>query len=628
MNNSSKENEKLKKSTQMKSPIMNQTAWSSLDPKNVKTAGEFGRRITQIIENNLLKVDVQKTFLERLQKRTDVSGLLGYGNFINALVWLSYQTGHEQLRKLKEKLIADIIATQDAEGYIGILRDKSLHIRALWDMHERGYLIHGLVEDFRYFGNKPSLNAAIKLADHMLAGFEKDPTLRPNMTDGDPSLPHLDFIPFPATNLGCDFAMLELTKVTGDARYRDFAVNFLKLKEYSPKIECGPSSLGNHAYTQLGHCLAQLNLFSMTGEEALLETTRKTLEFLLKEEGMVITATCSEAECWHQTQSGLQNLGETCTGFYLNQFMEALLRLEGKSLYGDIMERSIHNAMFAAISPDGRRNRYHTPFDGKRHYDKNGDTFCCHNNFRRFMSRLSSWIYYLTPDGVAVNLYNSSSGKMMLTCGTGLEISQETDYPTSGNIRLVLSPAVEKEFTLRLRIPRWCRQGKVRLNGAEAKDAPGGDFYQIRRLWKKGDVVELELEMQYRWVRGRQSQVGRVAIMHGPKVFTLNPERTPKLSSHPDFEPRLVMVDPDRPVEVVPDEHVRPGGVAAIVQGWGSGDQNFWPHLERVPTTLSEFPDPDGEGIYFVVPDLKSDKIGDDELMGSKAKGNPPCCHP
>ena len=244
------------------------------------------------------------------------------------------------------------------------------------------------------------------------------------------------------------------------------------------------------------------------------------------------------------------------------------------------------------------------------------------------MSRLSSWIYYLTPDGVAVNLYNSSSGKMMLTCGTGLEISQETDYPTSGNIRLVLSPAVEKEFTLRLRSPRWCRQGKVRLNGAEAKDAPGGDFYQIRRLWKKGDVVELELEMQYRWVRGRQSQVGRVAIMHGPKVFTLNPERTPKLSSHPDFEPRLVMVDPDRPVEVVPDEHVRPGGVAAIVQGWGSGDQNFWPHLERVPTTLSEFPDPDGEGIYFVVPDLKSDKIGDDELMGSKAKGNPPCCHP
>ena len=620
---------------------MNQTAWSSLDPKNVTTAGEFGRRISQIIENNLLKVDVQKTFLDRIQKREDVAGYLGIGNFINALVWLSYQTGHEQLLELKEKFIADTIATQDAEGYIGIMRDKSLYIRALWDMHERAYIIHGLLEDFRFFGNKPSLNAAIKLADHMLAGFEQDPNLRPDMTDQGTSLPtklrfdapespqspdvtgqdtarpRLDFIPFPATNLAFDFVLLELTKVTGDDRYRDFVVNFLKLKEYAPKIECGPSSLGNHAYTQLGHCLAQLNLFSTTGEESLLEPTRKILEFLLKEEGMVITATCSEAECWHQTQSGLQNLGETCTGFYLNQFLETLLRMEGKSLYGDIMERSIHNAMFAAISPDGRRNRYHTPFDGKRHYDRNGDTFCCHNNFRRFMSRLSTWIYYITPDGVAVNLYNSSSGKMTLTCGTELEISQETDYPTSGNVRLVLNPAVEKEFTLRLRIPRWCRQGKVRLNGSEAKDAPGGDFYQIRRLWKKGDVVELEMEMQYRWVRGRQSQVGRVAIMHGPKVFTLNPARTPKLSSHPDFEPRLTMVDPDRPVEVVPDEHVRPGGVAAIVQGWEAGDQSFWPHLDRIPATLSEFPDADGESIYFVVPDLKSDKIEDDELMGS-----------
>lgn len=600
---------------------MEATAWSPIDIQNVKAGGEFGRRIGKAIENNILQVDIPNSFLEKFRNREE-GGYLALGKFIDAMVWLAYQTGHEKLIKTKDETIAALLATQDADGYIGIIRDKSRRIRALWDLHERSYLILGLTADYTHFGKKESLAAAKKLADHILADFEKDPGLRPDQSDLPPSVPgRLEFIPFTATNLGFDFALLELTKATGDNRYRDFVVNFLKLKEFNPRIECGPSSLANHSYSHLGHCLAQLNLYLTKKEDVLLEATKNVLRFMLEDDGMLITGTCSEGECWHQTQSGLQNTAETCGGFYGIQVMEAMLRIEGKSLYGDVMERAIYNAMFAAVSPDGRWARYHTPFDGKREYDMNNkDTFCCPNNLRRFMSRLTSWIYYSTPDGVAVNLYNSSSAQIPLPGGVTVELIQETDYPTSGRVRIQVNPSSESEFTLRLRIPRWCRGGTVRINGAGAAEAPGGDFYAIRREWRKGDVVELDLPMPWRFVRGRKVQMGRAAVMRGPSLYTLNPERNPHLSSHPKFEARQIMVDPAKPVESVPDEAQRPGGVAAVVKTWGPGPHNFWPHLKRVDTTLTEFPDPAGEGIYLVVPDLKAEQLVDDELMSGKAQ--------
>lgn len=591
--------------------------WSTPDIRSIKPAGEFGRRILQIIEGNLLQVDVQQSFLSRFQNRAG-QGYMGFGKFIDAMVWLAFQTGHEPLTREKDRIIATLLATQDPDGYIGIVRDPLRRTRELWDLHERSYLILALANDFRFFGKQESLAAAQKMADRILEDFTRDPALRPDTTDNPDSIPN-DFIPFTATNLGLDFALLELSKISGNPRYRGFVVDFLKIREFNPPIACGPSSLSNHAYSHIGHCLAQLNLYATTRDEALLSPSRKTLDFLLHDDGMLITGSCSEGECWHQTQSGLQNTAETCTGFYGLQLMDAMLRISGESLYGDLMERAIYNAMFAAVSPDGRWSRYHTPFDGTRHYDEvNRDTFCCPNNFRRFMSRLAGWIYYLTPDGVAVNLYSSSRARLPLPGGASLDIFQETDYPTSGHIRLHIDPSMPSEFTLHLRIPRWCTNGTIRINGGEPQPVPAGNFFRITRWWNQEDVVDLDLPMAFRWVRGRKAQAGRAAIMRGPSIYTLNPTRNPHLGSHPFFEVRQIQADPALPVAPAPDDSIRPGGTAAIVNTWEPGPQKFWPHLPRVPTTLTEFPDPDGQGIYFLVPNAKAGQLVDDELFAGK----------
>jgi DUF1680 family protein len=338
-----------------------------------------------------------------------------------------------------------------------------------------------------------------------------------------------------------------------------------------------------------------------------------------KDNGMLVTGSCSEGECWHDTQSGLQNTSETCMAAYLARIMDAMLRLEGESLYGDIMERDIYNALFAATSPEGHRSRYFTPFDGKRTYDLHGNRFCCANNNKRFLGDLRGWMYYHTADGVAVNLYNASTASMKVGPDVSLRIEQQTDYPTSGNVRLRIDPSEPASFAVKLRIPRWCDTAAVSVNGETPTHAPGGQFYALRRTWKPGDVIELTMPMQWRLVRGRRSQAGRAAVLRGPVIFTLNPARNQTISGQAAFEPRQLMINPLELEAPVPDNSVRPGGVSCSVKAWPPGPYNFWPFIPRVPLMLTEYPDAGGQAIYFMVPDEYASSLVEDELIDRPA---------
>ena len=126
-------------------------------------------------------------------------------------------------------------------------------------------------------------------------------------------------------------------------------------------------------------------------------------------------------------------MSESCATAYLTRMLDRLLRAEGDSRYGDMMERAVYNALFAAQSPDGRQLRYFSPLEGKRvYFDR--DTFCCPNNFRRIMAELPMMIYYRMGKGLAVNLYTASTAKMDLGDGLSLAVRQETDYPRGGDV--------------------------------------------------------------------------------------------------------------------------------------------------------------------------------------------------
>jgi hypothetical protein len=76
---------------------------------------------------------------------------------------------------------------------------------------------------------------------------------------------------------------------------------------------------------------------------------------MTRRDGMVITGAIGEVECWHDTQDGTWNLGETCVTTFLLLTLDELLRFDHVSSHGDLMERVIYNTLFAAQSPDGKQ---------------------------------------------------------------------------------------------------------------------------------------------------------------------------------------------------------------------------------------------------------------------------------
>jgi DUF1680 family protein len=101
-----------------------------------------------------------------------------------------------------------------------------------------------------------------------------------------------------------------------------------------------------------------------------------------------------------------------------------------------------------------------------------------------------------------------------------------TEYPWKETVRVTVDPGQEAEFTLGLRIPAWCRNPEVRINGSNITMAEHiiEGYARIRRVWQAGDTLELRLPMPVERVRShpevRQNQ-GRVALQRGPVVYCL-----------------------------------------------------------------------------------------------------------
>ena len=496
-----------------------------IDIRQIKVGGMIGRQVDMTIRNNLLVLDYERDFLSPFKSKSSDYGFIGLGNVMDAIARLAAYSGDSKLLELKKKLVAELIDTQEDSGYIGIMKPES-RIWGLWEISEMAYIVNGLITDYELFGEKKSLDAAVKLADYYTNRWMAEPNAVPGGG-------HLQSY---MTVVGSEAVMMRLYGLTKELRHLRYVTELRKVRQWDGPLVLGRhGKILGHAYTYMGVCLAQLRLYRITHDEKLLKAARKAFGFMLNGDGMVITGQVSDHECWHNTQSGTANLGETCATAYLLHLLDEWIRLCDNPLAGDIMERVIYNGLFAAQSPDGRKIRYYTPFECPRGgYFR--DTYCCPSNYRRVVSRLPEFLYYRTRKGVVVNLYTPSDARIALADGTIINLRQETDYPHKGKVILHVNPDKTADFQLKLRIPRWSDSAAVTVNNQRKIVACKGNWHIIERKWQKGDKVELNMPMKWRFVKGRKSQVGRVAIMRGPLVVGIN---RANIVSNANFQPLI-----------------------------------------------------------------------------------------
>ena len=235
---------------------------------------------------------------------------------------------------------------------------------------------------------------------------------------------------------------------------------------------------------------------------------------------------------------------ESCAAIAHVLWQHRMNLLKGQARYADVMELALYNGMLSGISISGNRFRYQNPLASRNGSERSSwiGLACCPANLTRIIPEVGGFAYALGRRQIYVNLYLAGEASLKLDGGRAIKLTQQTDYPWNGRVRVTVSPEQVSEFTLCLRVPGWALGRPVpgdlyrfadtnvppialQVNGQAANAAPHEDGYvHLERRWQSGDVVELDLPMPVHRVHAHQkvtADEGKVALMRGPIVYCL-----------------------------------------------------------------------------------------------------------
>ena len=233
---------------------------------------------------------------------------------------------------------------------------------------------------------------------------------------------------------------------------------------------------------------------------------------------------------------------ETCANIAAGMWNQRMLALKGEASCADAMERVLYNAALSGLGTDGTSYLYSNPLrwhgqdtpliHGNSHTRwKHWKSYCCPPNLLRTIVRLGSWAYGVSDEGIWVHLYGSNTVETSLSDGSTISLSQETDYPWDGEVKISVLEAASKPFSLMLRIPNWASGAEVAVNGKTLEaDIPSGAYFPIRRAWSEGDRVRLRLPMKARLTEANpavEELRNQVAIERGPILYCLESHDLP-----------------------------------------------------------------------------------------------------
>lgn len=229
---------------------------------------------------------------------------------------------------------------------------------------------------------------------------------------------------------------------------------------------------------------------------------------------------------------------ETCGMVEQMASDEILTAITGDPMWADNCENVAFNTYPTAFMPDFKALRYLTApnmvmSDSKNHSPglQNEGPFlmmnpfssrCCQHNHAQGWPYYAEHLWMATPDnGIAAILYNSSEVNVKVGKGNTVTLKQTSNYPFEENVKIEVSTNGMAEFPLYLRIPSWCRNAAVSVNGIKQDIKPEpGSYTRIANKWKQGDVIILSLPMEIQvkeWAKNKNS----VSVSYGPLTLSL-----------------------------------------------------------------------------------------------------------
>jgi DUF1680 family protein len=246
----------------------------------------------------------------------------------------------------------------------------------------------------------------------------------------------------------------------------------------------------------------------------------------------------------------LTSYNETCAAIANVYWNYRMFLLHGDAKYIDVMERSMYNNVIAGVGLDGKTFFYPNPLecDVKFLFNRGSlnrqpwfDCSCCPTNLCRFLPSVAGYIYAQKQNRIYINLFVASTTKIDLNSKTSVELSQKTNYPWDGNVKITINPSNKTQFAVYIRIPGWVRNlpvpgnlysyinpvketTVVRVNGKNAEFKTENNYAVIDREWKQGDIIEYNLPLNIHRVIANSNVAAdrnKVALERGPIVYCL-----------------------------------------------------------------------------------------------------------
>jgi DUF1680 family protein len=450
------------------------------------------------------------------------------------------------LKSTTDAMIRDVVAAQEPDGYLNTyyVADKKSQ-RMLYETQEVGHelynighMLQGAIAYYRATGDRTLLEAGIRFIDQFLLpnyGPGKD---QKAIVSGHPEI---------------EMALIELYRTTGNHKYVDLAGYILHGDDRIPLrpqqityMFCGipftsRTRLEGHAVRAMYACCGATDYYLETGDQSYWNTLNALWEDLTAHQlyvtGGVGAREAGEAFGDAYELPNARAYGESCAAIGNMMWNWRMLAASGEARFTDVIERALYNGINSGMSLDGKTYCYRNPlaFDpagnsSDRHAPEGKirnpwyDTTCCPPNLERTFASLPGYFYSTSSDGVYVHLYDNSEMNWRLHDGNELKIQQETNYPWSGKVKMIVSPAAPSEFVVYVRIPGWSAKSEVKVNGTEINDVRPGEYLAIRRRWSANDKIEMNFDMTTQLLKANPAvseDWGRVAFQRGPIVFCM-----------------------------------------------------------------------------------------------------------
>ena len=285
---------------------------------------------------------------------------------------------------------------------------------------------------------------------------------------------------------------------------------------------------------------------------------------------------------------------ETCATIGYGMWLWRMLLLTGEARYADLFEETLYNGILPGVSLDGRGYFYVNPLRklhdfrvplrwSRTRMATIPSSFCCPPNVVRTIAEAHNYVYTLSPETLWVHLYAASTLDTEWIDGGRIRLRQETDYPWSGDVGIVIDEAPEREIEIKLRIPGWAPAGgaTIRINGnpVDLATTPG-TYAAVTRRFRAGDRVDLSLDMTPAFVEAHpavEEAFGQVTLRRGPLIYCLESTDLPEGVRLDDVTVSLT----DSLGSITPQPTTIAGttAVALVAKGQASGREK-WPPNE------------------------------------------------